>query len=159
MTVKTWRDLADMYRRSEEFFRIQNTIVQAILGLLTVLAILNTVGMTVYERTGEIGTVRSLGVTRAGIVSQFMLEGLYLGLLGALIGSALGVVAISGINAAGFMTAMPGASTDIPIQADVVLSAFMIAALMGLFSTLIGTFVPAWRASRLSVVDALRRNM
>ena len=159
LTVKTWRDLSDLYNRTEEFFGIQNLIVQTILSVLTVLAILNTVGMTVYERTGEIGTLRSLGHTRSEIVSQFLLEGFYLGLFGAIFGSIAGALSISAINAAGITTALPGASTDVPIEADLVLWAFVLAVSMGMLSILLGTLVPAWRASRLSVVEALRRNI
>lgn len=159
LTVKTWRDLSDLYNRTEEFFGIQNFIVQTILSVLTVLAILNTVGMTVYERTGEIGTLRSLGHTRSEIVLQFLLEGFYLGIFGSVFGSIAGVVWISAINAAGITTALPGASTDVPIEADLVATAFFLAILMGMISILIGTLVPAWRASRLSVVEALRRNI
>ncbi len=159
LTVKTWRDLSDLYNRTEEFFGIQNFIVQAILSVLTVLAILNTVGMTVYERTGEIGTLRSLGHTRSEIVFQFLLEGFYLGIFGAVFGSIAGAIAISAINAAGITTALPGASTDVPIEANFVAAAFAMATLMGMVAILAGTLVPAWRASRLSVVEALRRNI
>lgn len=159
LTVKTWRDLSDLYNRTEEFFGIQNFIVQAILSVLTVLAILNTVGMTVYERTGEIGTLRSLGHTRSEIVFQFLLEGFYLGIFGSIFGSIAGAIAISAINAAGITTALPGASTDVPIEANFVVAAFVLATLMGMIAILAGTLVPAWRASRLSVVEALRRNI
>lgn len=159
LMVKTWRDLSDLYNRTEEFFGIQNLIVQTILSVLTILAILNTVGMTVHERTGEIGTLRSLGHTRTEIVFQFVLEGIYLGIFGAIFGSLAGALSISAINAAGITTALPGASTDVVIEADFVVSAFVMAISLGMVSVFLGTLVPAWRASRLSIVDALRRNI
>lgn len=159
LVVKSWRDLADLYNRTEEFFGIQNMIVQLILSVLTVLAILNTVGMSVYERTGEIGTLRSLGHRRAEIVFQFLLEGFYLSIFGGVFGSIFGIIAVMAINASGLSTALPGASVNVPIRADLVVSAFALAVGMGIAATLLGTVVPAWRASRLSVVDALRRNI
>lgn len=159
LVVRTWRELAHLYNQSEEFFNIQNFIVQMILSALTVLAILNTVGMTVYERIGEIGTMRALGQSRSEIVRLFMIEGFYLSIFGALFGSLLACLSSFLINAAGFATILPGASVEIPIRTDLVPSAFAFAIAMGLITTLLGTLVPAWRASRLSVVDALRKNI
>ncbi len=159
LVAKTWRDLADLYNRTEEFFGIQNFIVQSILAALTVLAILNTVGMTVYERTGEIGTLRSLGQMRHEVVQQFCVEGIFLASIAAVLGAIISILAASIINAAGFATALPGASVEVPIEIDLVGSAFAIAIAMGFAATLIGTIFPAWRASRLAIVDALRRNI
>ncbi len=159
LVVKTWRDLAHLYNQTEEFFDIQNLIVQLILGTLTVLAILNTVGMTVYERTGEIGTMRALGQKRSEVVFQFMLEGFYLSILGGIFGSLLACLASVMINFAGYAMVLPGASVPIPILTDLVSSAFALAIAMGVLTTLIGTLVPAWRASRMPVVDALRKNI
>ncbi len=159
LVVKSWRDLAHLYNQTEEFFNIQNLIVQLILSALTVLAILNTVGMTVYERTGEIGTMRALGQKRSEVVFQFMIEGFYLSVFGGVFGSLLACLASVLINVGGFATVLPGASVPIPIRTDLVGSAFVLAIGMGLLTTLLGTFVPAWRASRLPVVDALRKNI
>lgn len=159
LTVKSWLELADLYKQVTEFYDVQNFVIQTILATLTVLAVLNTVGMTVFERTGEIGTLRSLGLRRREIVFQFLAEGFFLSLIASVLGSILAVFAISLINVSGFYMTLPGASIPIPIRADYVLSAFGIAIFLGFFSTLIGTIIPAWRASKLPIVDALRRNI
>jgi putative ABC transport system permease protein len=159
LTVKTWRDLANLYNQVEGFYNIQNLVIQIILCALTVLAILNTVGMTVYERTGEIGTLRSLGLRRREIIVQFMAEGFFLSLLAAGVGSAAGCVVVWLINSAQYKTQIPGASDKVLIQADLMPSAFLIAIGLGMAATLVGTVVPAWRASKLPIVDALRRNI
>jgi ABC-type lipoprotein release transport system permease subunit len=54
LEVKGWRELAELYKQAESFFNNQEFIIQMILLVLSVLAIFNTVGMAVYERTGEI---------------------------------------------------------------------------------------------------------
>jgi putative ABC transport system permease protein len=115
--------------------------------------------VTVYERTGEIGTLRSLGLQRRDIIFQFLLEGFYLAFFGGIFGSILGGICVFAINAIKFTTPLPGASSDVLIQADYVFSAFMISILLGMIATLLGTIIPAWRASKLAIVEALRRNI
>jgi putative ABC transport system permease protein len=159
LTIKAWRELSSLYNQVEEFYDIQNLIIQIILSVLTILAITNTVGMTVFERTGEIGTLRALGATQSEIIQQFMIEGFVLACLAAVIGSILGSIFILGLNSANVMVNMPGSSMPVQITASYEVSAFALAILCGLISTLIGTFIPAWRASRLVVVEALRRNL
>ena len=51
-----------------------------------VLGVLNTIGMSIMERAGEIGTLRALGDTERAILGQFTLEGFLLGVVGALAG-------------------------------------------------------------------------
>ncbi|MEZ0391142.1 MAG: ABC transporter permease [Pseudobdellovibrionaceae bacterium] len=159
LTVKTWRDLASLYNQVQEFYDVQNFIIQCILSSLTILAVLNTVGMTVFERTGEIGTLRSLGLRRQEIVFQFLSEGILLSLFASVIGSVLAVLVSGLINASGFSMQLPGSSVPVPIRVTFVPSAYGIAIVLGLVSTLIGTIIPAWRASKLPIVDALRRNI
>jgi putative ABC transport system permease protein len=57
--------------------------------------------MAIFERTREIGTVMALGTPRRGVVAMFVLEGVVLGLLGALAGVALGVGLAKAISAVG----------------------------------------------------------
>lgn len=159
LVVKTWRDLADLFRRIEEFYSIQNALVQTILISLMLLGIMNTVSMTVFERTGEIGTVRSLGESQTTILKQFLLEGSLLGIIGVVVGYISAVIMIIVINAARIPVALPGASTDVMVEIDFVPSAFLLAAVLGLGTTIIATYLPSARAAKMQIVEALRKNI
>jgi putative ABC transport system permease protein len=157
--VKGWREVAKLYNQISGFLRVQNLLIAFIIGVLTLFAISNTIGMSVFERTGEIGTIRALGETQGSVVRQFLREGVVLGALGSAIGLALGVTVSAALNALGIEIIMPGASAVIKIHIDLFFTAFVGASLLSLVAATAAAFVTAWRAARLEISDALRRNV
>ncbi len=157
--VRTWRELAVYYRQVVEYFEMQNTVIQWILMLLALLAIGNIVGMSISERTGEIGTVRALGNSRRLVLVQFITEGLILGMMGGICGCVLGYFLAHFLTYLQIPIMTPGATSAFPMEVDVLpsafLRAFIIMSLMAVFATLI----PAYRASRVEIVEALKRNI
>jgi putative ABC transport system permease protein len=88
-----------------------------------------------------------------------VLEGAILGLLGAVLGLAVGAALASAISAIGIPVPPPpgmahGYTARILITRDMVLSA----AALAVATTIVAALYPAWKASRLVIVDALRRN-
>ncbi len=108
----------------------------------------NTILMSVFERTREIGTLRALGWSRSRVLRLIMTESLLLSLVGWAVGCLLGaaVVYLVGQNPAlgGLMSGR--------LSLDLAVQALAIAIALGL----IGGFYPSWWASRLSPLEALR---
>lgn len=153
-----WNELADFYNKTVELFSRQVGVVRILIALIVILSISNTLSMAVIERTGEIGTSMALGVRRSGILELFIFEGALLGLAGGVIGVALGylfggLVSIIGIP----MPPPPGMARgyigEIAISPALALDAFLLA----FVTTLIASLFPAWKASRMNIVDALRQ--
>ncbi|MEO5834014.1 MAG: ABC transporter permease [Nakamurella sp.] len=109
------------------------------------LGIANVTLLSVIERTGEIGLRRALGARRRHIAAQFLLESAITGLLGGLIGAALGVVAVVAVSAAKDWTPI--------LDLQVALLAPLVGALIGLLA---GAY-PAIRAATTEPITALRR--
>jgi putative ABC transport system permease protein len=109
------------------------------------IGIMNITFVSVKERTKEIGTRKALGARRRTILLQFLIESTALCLLGGLIGLVIAYAMCFGIGAA-----MP--SFPIEFSAGLVIMAMMVSVLTGLISG----FAPAWSASRLDPVTALR---
>jgi putative ABC transport system permease protein len=113
--------------------------------------------MSVMERTNEIGTARAMGVRRSGIRRQFIIEGFMLGVLGATAGVILGSALAIWFNHVNIMYTPPGQARPVPIRlltTDFVLLARVWVSMV-LIST-IGSLIPAYRAAKMKVVDALR---
>ena len=159
LVARSWRDLAVLYRQVEKFYEVQNSLIEGILLALMFLGILNTVSMTVVERTGEIGTLRALGESRKEIVSQFILESGMLSIIGILTGIVLSLFMIQLVEQLKIMTEMPGASTPFQIKIYFMMSSVIYASCLASFTTIIATLIPALRASRMDIVEALRKNI
>ena len=112
------------------------------------LGILNTVSMTVVERTGEIGTLRALGESRKDIVSQFVLESVMLSLIGIICGILISAGCIRIVESVKIMTEMPGASTPFQIKIFFQWGSVLYASLLASVTTVVATMIPALRASR-----------
>lgn len=157
--ILSWLDLADSYRKAVVLFSRQMHILEIIIGAIIILSISNTLIMRVLERTGEIGTIMALGARRRNVVRLFLLEGLMLGVIGAALGVATGVILAEAISAVGIPMPPPpgrdaGYRAEIVVTANIVLVAFF----MAIGCTAAASVYPARKASRLEIVDALRRN-
>lgn len=119
-------------------------IVAGISLLVGGIGIMNIMLVSVTERTREIGIRKSLGALRRDILIQFMIESLFLSLIGGMIGIALG-----------FTFAKIGEQfVDFPAQ--ITFSSIALAVSFSMAVGLIFGIYPAWRAARLRPIDALR---
>jgi ABC-type antimicrobial peptide transport system permease subunit len=142
---------------SSEFAQDSDTMAQmdamtAVIGLLAVvvggIVVANTMMMSIYERTREIGTLRALGWRKRRILGQVMQESLMLCLLAGLFGSILGVAFVWLIGM------VPGVNAYLTIRWDT--QTFLRAVVLALAVGLVAGLYPAWRASRMQPVEALR---
>jgi len=124
------------------------SVVFIVLSIVVLLAggfgIANVTMLSVLERTPEIGLRRAVGATPRQIAAQFFAESVITGVLGGLIGSALGVLAIEIVAAAHHWSAVTNPGLAV---AGVVLGAVV---------ALVACALPARRAARIEPVDALR---
>jgi len=152
-----WYELADFYNKTVALFSKQVGVVKLIIAVIIVLSISNTLTMSVLERTGEIGTTLALGATRRQILRRFLGEGLFLGVIGGLVGLALGWLLALAISAVGIpMPPPPGMARGFTGAIRVTPALAFDAWLLAVLTTLAASVYPAWRASRLEIVDALR---
>ncbi|MGH6873088.1 MAG: ABC transporter permease [Rhizomicrobium sp.] len=158
LEVRDYTEINDYYGQTINFFRSMFSFIAVLIGVVVLFTVSNTMSMSVMERIEEIGTTRALGERRGRIRRQFLLEGAMLGILGATLGVALAFVAAAAVNRAGLSWTPPGDAHPIPLKlyllgaADVMAAAW---AALVLVST-VAALIPANRAARMSIVDALR---
>ena len=158
LSVLDFEVLNPFYTQTLGLFDTIFGFIFALIGGIVLFTVSNTMNAAVVERTTEIGTLRSVGLRQSGIRRLFVTEGFLLGAAGAIVG-VLGALAISFIvNQSGLTWLPPGGSEPLPLTVRVWGETGMIVGTtIGL--VLIGAgsaWWPAYRAARLSIVDALR---
>lgn len=137
-------------------------VAGGVIVFITALGVFNTMVMSIFERTAEIGVLRALGMRRREVMTLFLLEALLMALVGGVAGALLGgagglYLQEVGVNLGESVNRVNGV---VPIATVVyarvsgkVLGA---AVLLGLVMALVGGGIPAWRAGRISPVEAMR---
>ncbi len=143
---------ADQSRMMAKFLRILGTTLTMIFSIGAIIGAMITMYSAVANRTAEIGTLRALGFRRRNILLAFLVESLLLGCFGGVIGlfcaSFMQFLTISTVN---FQT-FSELAFKFTLTPGIIMESMIFALAMGL----IGGVLPALRASRLKIVDALR---
>jgi putative ABC transport system permease protein len=158
LEVRDFAELQPFYTQVIGMFGAIFSFLAVIMGVIVLFTVVNTMSMSVMERTSEIGTARAMGLRRAGIRRQFVIEGSLLGAIGATIGLVLAALLAFGVNHAGLTWTPPNQASPIPLR---VLTSGVgmlnLAVWIGLvLMSTVAALLPANRAARLPVVDALR---
>lgn len=155
LEVKTWRELNPFYTKVKKMFDIIFIFIFIIMFIISVTSVINTLSMSVIERTREIGTLRALGLRHRGIVSLFAMESAMLGLLGCIAGFVLTLCIWMLIRVWQPYWIPPNIVVAIPLEVNIVPS-YLIATLFFLvsLSTMVAV-LPARKAAGKSIVDAL----
>jgi putative ABC transport system permease protein len=120
-----------------------------LLGLavfISLIGVINTLGLSIYERTRELGMLRAIGMSRRQVRSMIRYEAVITALIGAILGLVLGVVFA-------FLIAQPlkGEGFTLSYPVGTLIGILVLAALIGV----IAAVIPARRASRLDVLESL----
>ena len=155
LEVSTWQELSAFYRQVKGMFDMIFSFILAIVLTIVVMSVTNAMSMSVVERTREIGTLRAMGLRRAGVARLFVTEALLLVGLGCLAGLGLALLARLAVNAAGFTYTPPNGSGRVLLLVGLdggkLLFTFLALGLLGLVAALF----PARRAARRPVTESL----
>jgi putative ABC transport system permease protein len=146
------RFYADQSETLSKFISYLGTAISVIFSIGAIIGAMITMYASVASRTGEIGTLRALGFSRTAVLVAFLVEALVLGLLGGVIGliaaSFMQAISISTMN---FQT-FAELAFSFRLTPGIVAASLAFALAMGF----VGGFLPAARAARMKIVDALR---
>ncbi|MBC7963084.1 MAG: ABC transporter permease [Steroidobacteraceae bacterium] len=155
LTVDVRRETRYYRDQSEamaKFLRILGLSLTVIFSIGAIIGAMITMYAAVANRVAEIGTLRALGFQSTSILAAFLMEALLLGLIGGIAGlffaSFMQLITISTMNWQTFSEL----AFSFTLTFDIIYKSLLFALLMGL----VGGVVPAIRASRLKIVDALR---
>ncbi|MBI4186094.1 MAG: ABC transporter permease [Chloroflexi bacterium] len=143
-TVTSIEEIAQTVTEATRTMTLLLGAIAAISLLVGGIGVMNIMLVSVLERTREIGIRKALGARQRDIWIQFLIEASFLALAGGIVGVATGWVASYFVSRTGFITTL--------VSADIVILAVSVSVGIGLFFG----FYPAWNASRLNPIEALR---
>lgn len=155
LEVKTWIEMSQWYRKVKEMFDVIFAFLFTIVFIIVVMSVINTMSMAVLERTREIGTLRALGLKRRGVMSLFAIESSLLGILGTIGGCFLTFLGWWLTDVLRPTWIPPGITRRVAIRIDFVPETMLYSFLFLVALCLIASVIPASRAARENVVDAL----
>ena len=142
-----------------KWMNYEKFIVAAVICLIILVAAFNIISsliMVVIDKTKEIGILRSMGLSKAGVMRVFMLMGSFIGVGGTLVGGTIGIV-LCKLQEAYHFIKLPGDVYVIPyFPISVHLVDVVLIFVIGIILCVAATLLPAWKASRLDPVGAIR---
>lgn len=153
--IKTWQELSSFYNQVRNLFDMIFTFIFSIVFVVIIMSVINTMSMTVVERTREIGTLRALGLRRRGVVSLFTTEGALLAFVGVGIGLTASLLVAWGMDVAHITYTPPNSSSAVPLLVDINGGQILTVALMATVLAAVAAAWPALGAARRQIHSAL----
>jgi putative ABC transport system permease protein len=143
------------FSKVADMIDVMNLFMKIILVSVVLISIMNVLIMAVYERIREIGTISAIGTPPGTILGLFVSEGFLLGLVGTLIGTAIGLGAIYALN----LITIPisfGRQENLIITPMIAMGDVLTTGILTVLVAVLASLQPAWKASRMDPIKALR---
>ena len=142
LDLKSWSQLAPFYHQVVLLFNGIFGFLGLIVFAVVIFSVANTVVMSIFERTREIGTLMAIGTSRARIWRMFFLEGMLIGLIGGLAGLAVAALLAALINNGNVMLPPPpgytvGYHLKILLQPQILITSFLISLVTATLSSIL----------------------
>ena len=160
LEAQAWYALSDFYEKTVELYDRQFGVLRLIILIMVLLSVINSVNMTLFERTREFGTMRAIGDRSDWVFRLIMIESFWLGLIGGLVGMILGCLAALGISAIGIpMPPPPNANLGYTALIRLDATSVLFAGAIGFIACVLAAIFPARRAAKADIVEALRHGV
>jgi ABC-type lipoprotein release transport system permease subunit len=159
--VRTWQEELSFLEQMITAIDIVSFVFIAILMFIVLMGISNTLVMTIKERTGEIGTLRAIGMQRPSVLLMFVLEGLILGFFGALLGILIGgsislFFTLNGIYIGPSVISLFLVNNSLYFK--ITLGSVLIIMVAVILIAVLASIYPSYRASRMKPVTAIQKD-
>ena len=152
--VHNWEKLSPFYNIAR-MIDLMAFFIKLMLIAVVLVSIMNVMIMAVYERIREIGTIAAIGTLPGKILSMFVLEGLFLGTMGALAGNLIGLSIILILNRVG-ITFDFGRETGLVLSTTIAPADVLMISFIVILISVVASLQPAYKASKMEPIKALR---
>ncbi len=153
-----YETLNPFYGQTLDMFAAIFSFISVLIGAIVLFTVSNTMSMAIVERTVEIGTLRAIGLRQRGIRAMFVSEGIVLGCFGAVLGIGAAFGGEWLVNQLGLTWIPPGRVDQVALSVRLTGEhAMMLGCAIALVVVAaVSAILPAARAARMNIVDALR---
>ncbi|MBI2353956.1 MAG: ABC transporter permease [Deltaproteobacteria bacterium] len=152
--LHTWEKLSPFFSIAK-MLTLLTLFIKVMLIAIVLVSIMNVMVMAVYERVREIGTIAAIGTPPATIRAMFLVEGLCLGLFGAIAGNVIGTVIVLIVNASRISFEF-GRQSGLILKAQVSPPDLVAVSAIVVVVSILASLQPAFKASRMEPIKALR---
>jgi putative ABC transport system permease protein len=153
LEVHTWEGLTP-FANIAHMIDLLDLFIRVMLVGIVLISVMNVMMMAVYERIREIGTIAAIGTPPRRILTLFLYEGLLLGLIGALIGTALSLGIVYALNV--WPVHFAFARQVFELAPSIAVSDVVLIGSIVLVVAVLASLQPAWKAARMDPIAALR---
>jgi putative ABC transport system permease protein len=160
LECRPWEEIRPVYPRMKKMVGLIFSFMFVLLTVMVAFLIYNTQAAGIMERLAEVGTLRAMGLTRLSLWRLLVLEGLVLGVIGGVLGIALAIAGDIGFNAANITYIPPSVSFYAKLEVLVLRDPIVLLQSFAgtLLCALASSAIPARRAARMEIVEALRHS-
>lgn len=152
--VHKWEKLSP-FSNIAKMIDLLDIFIKVMLISIVLISVMNVMLMAVFERVQEIGTISAIGTTPNKILALFVSEGLLLGLLGSLAGTVISLATIYFMNIQTIKFSF-GRQQDLVLEPTIAMAEVISVALVVVAVAVFASLQPAWKASRMDPIAALR---
>ncbi len=152
--LHTWENLSPFYNIAK-MIDVMTFFIKLMLIAIVLISIMNVMIMAVYERIREIGTIAAIGTLPGKILNMFVIEGFCLGIVGAVIGNIAGIIIVFILNLSK-ITFDFGQQKGLILHANIKPSDLLVISITVIIVSVIASLQPAFKASRMEPIRALR---
>jgi putative ABC transport system permease protein len=161
--IRIWSTIAPELSFMTDFSGVALLVLVIIILFAMAFGLLNTMLMTIFERTNELGVLMSVGMNKTKIFLMIMYETCFLVITGALVGTLLGMITIQATKNSGVDLSSVGGEALLEYGIDTVVfpsldhSFYVNLAVLVLITAVAASVYPAWKALRLNPAEAVRK--
>lgn len=156
LVIFTWKDLNSDFYRIMQFEKIMTIVVLFLIILISAFNILASLSMTVVQKKKDISILRTLGMSKKRIVSIFRNEGVFIGVLGTLLGTTIGLILTYLQDTAGLIMFGKGITIQSAFPISYEYEVYVAVVIISILLSWGATYLPTKRISKIDILDGIR---
>jgi len=156
LVIFTWKDLNSDFYRIMQFEKVMTIIVLFLIILISAFNILASLSMTVVQKKKDISILRTLGMSKNRIVAIFRNEGIFIGVIGTILGTTIGLILTYLQDTAGLIMFGKGITIQSAFPISYEYEVYVAIVVLSVLLSWGATYLPTKRISKIDILDGIR---